>query len=104
MPALRKAGVAEVVFAGGIVRRPKMSALRVPFSALPGLPAVLRQFWAGDNGLLSALVRMTESYGIAVVGAHQILPDHVATHGQMGQIAAPDLQQNTCRPSSAPPC
>jgi UDP-2,3-diacylglucosamine hydrolase len=38
----------------------------------------------GDNDLLSFLVRLMERHGITIVGAHEILPDHVAPFGRAG--------------------
>jgi len=47
---------------------------------IPRLIAALRR---GDNALLSTLISHLEEKGIRVVGAHQIVPDIIATEGDL---------------------
>jgi UDP-2,3-diacylglucosamine hydrolase len=81
VPFFKKQGVTHAIFAGGVKRRPKASALRVPVAIWPDVPRVLLALKRGDDGLLGVLVSMMERHGIAMIGAHDILPDHVASYG-----------------------
>jgi DUF1009 family protein len=89
LAAFRKAGVSRVVFAGAVGRRPRISALRIPFSLWPHLPGVALKLKRGDNDLLSHLVSKIEAQGISIIGAHHILPDHVVPEGRAGQSSPP---------------
>ena len=81
LPEFKNRGVTHVVFAGGVMRRPKATALRVPVALWPDLPAALMALKRGDDSLLVTLVKMFERHGIKIVGAHEILPDHIAPRG-----------------------
>jgi UDP-2,3-diacylglucosamine hydrolase len=81
VPIFRKRGVTHAIFAGGVKQRPKASALRVPVRLWPDLPAVLLALKRGDDGLLGVLVKLMERHGISMIGAHEILPDHVSNSG-----------------------
>jgi DUF1009 family protein len=86
---LHEAGVAEIVFAGGL-KRPTVMSLRpdwraAKFFARIGYRAL------GDNGLLSAVIAEIEGEGFKVVGADTILTRDVAPRGMLGRVA-PDAQ------------
>ncbi len=80
---LKRRGVTHAVFAGGIGRRPKLSALKPSLALLRFLPRVLVGFAKGDDGALRALASALESFGVKVVGAHEIAPDLLASEGPM---------------------
>ncbi len=80
---LRRAGATHVVFAGGISRRPKVSAMRPSLSLLRFLPRVLAGLARGDDGALRTLAATLEAQGFKVVGAHRIAPDLLAAEGPM---------------------
>lgn len=86
IPALKAAGVTDVILAGGVNRRPVLGAVRAPLSLLPQLPRFLGMLTRGDNDLLSFIVSVLESKGITVIGAHSVLPDHVMPNGALGRI------------------
>jgi UDP-2,3-diacylglucosamine hydrolase len=86
VPLFKKHGVTHVVFAGGVKLRPKASKLRVPVSLWPDLPTALLALKRGDDGLLATMVKMFERHGIAIMGAHEILPDHVAPFGVIAGV------------------
>lgn len=86
LPLLKTKGAAQIVFAGGVRRRPRPLALRVPVSVWRDVPAALLALKRGDDGLLAAMVAMFERHGFTVVGAHQILPDHVAAYGVISGV------------------
>ena len=81
LPILKKAGANRIIFAGGVKRRPKISALRVPIMLWPDVPSVVLALNRGDDSLLVAVVKMFERRGLKIIGAHTILPDHVAPFG-----------------------
>ena len=81
VPILQKNKVTHVVFAGGVKLRPKPLSLRVPVKLWPDLPAALLGLKRGDDGLLATMVHMFERHGLKIIGAHDILPDHVAPYG-----------------------
>lgn len=86
--ALRAAGVAEVVMAGG-VRRPSIRELApdwraAKFFARVGLAAL------GDDGLLSAVCKEFEAEGFKVLGPDQILASLLARSGVLGSVQPSD--------------
>lgn len=84
---LRRRGVTHVVMAGEIKRRPRIAAMRPGLGLLRHVPALLRALSSGDDGLLRFVVEWLEGSGFEVVGAHQIVPDLVATEGQFGKVS-----------------
>lgn len=86
-PLLKRAAATHVVFAGEISRRPKLSALKPSFALLKILSRALAALGKGDDGLLRALAQTVESYGVKVVGAHQVAPDLLACAGPMSATA-----------------
>ncbi|MEP1515874.1 MAG: UDP-2,3-diacylglucosamine diphosphatase LpxI [Nitratireductor sp.] len=76
---LKTAGVSHVVLAGAIERRPALSRLKWTVDLIAMLPRVVATLGRGDDGILRAIVGFLESRGFAVMGAHEILPDLVAT-------------------------
>jgi DUF1009 family protein len=86
-PLLKRQRITHAVFAGGISRRPKLSALKPSLALLRLLPRALAALAKGDNGMLRALAAAVETYGVKVVGAHEIAPDLLASEGPMTSIA-----------------
>jgi len=86
-PLLKRRGITHAVFAGGISRRPKLTALKPSFALVKLLPRALAAFSKGDDGLLRALATAVEALGVKVVGAHQIAPDLLASEGPMTATA-----------------
>lgn len=80
---LRDHQIKEVVFAGGILKRPELLKLKLDFGALRTLPEALVFMIGGDNTVLSGAIRLFEKRGIAVVGAHQIAPKLLAGPGRI---------------------
>lgn len=81
LPKLKKKGVARLVMAGNMERRPRLTAIRWGLSTLALLPRVAAAYLRGDDGLLRALIAILEQDGIQVVGAHEIVPDLLAPAG-----------------------
>lgn len=89
---LRAEAVEQVVMAGS-VKRPSLVDLRPDFWALSFFirTGVARK---GDNSLLDALIReLEEREGFEVIGAHDLLPDTLATAGNNGQIGPDETAQ-----------
>ena len=84
---LKRHSVTHAVFAGGIGQRPKLSAVKPSLALLALLPRALAALSKGDDGLLRALAGVVESHGVRIVGAHEIVPDLLATAGPMTHTA-----------------
>lgn len=85
---LRAAGCRDVVLIGP-VRRPSVLDLRPDAEGARILARIGRAAFAGDDGLLAAVVRVLEEEGFRVIGAHEVLAEIVAPRGVLGR-AAPD--------------
>jgi DUF1009 family protein len=87
---LRAAGCHEVVLVGP-VKRPSLIDLRPDAEGARLLARIGRAAFAGDDGLLAAIVRVLAEEGFRVRGAHEILAEAVAPSGLLGRHA-PDAQ------------
>lgn len=85
---LRKAGVGEVTFAGGI-RRPELNPLRFDLKMLTLAPKVLAGLKAGDDSTLRLVAGIFEKEGLRLVGAHEILTSLAAPEGVLTTRARP---------------
>ncbi len=81
VPLLKRHGVTHLVLAGEVKRRPRLSKMRMNFSLLASLPRIALELALGDDGLLRAILRYIERRGIKVVGAHEVVPELVASEG-----------------------
>ncbi len=87
LAALRAQGCDELVLIGP-VRRPSLRDLRPDAEGARIMARIGRALFAGDDGLLAALVRVLGEEGFAVRGAHEFLAGSVGPAGQMGRHAA----------------
>lgn len=83
---LRAAGCTELVLVGP-VRRPPLMDLRPDAEGARIMARIGRAAFAGDDGLLAAVVRVLGEEGFRVVGAHEVLAEAVGPRGQMGRVA-----------------
>jgi DUF1009 family protein len=83
VPLLLRRGVTHAVLAGGITRRPRLSRIKPRLALLSVLPRLAVALRKGDDGVLRAVVAHIEAHGIEVVGAHDILPELLATRGRI---------------------
>ena len=83
---LRAAGCSDLVMVGP-VRRPPLMDLRPDAEGARIMARIGRAAFAGDDGLLAAVVRVLGEEGFRVLGAHEVLTEAVGPHGQMGRIA-----------------
>jgi DUF1009 family protein len=75
----------------GPVRRPSLLDLRPDAEGARLLARVGRAAFAGDDGLLKAVVRVLGEEGFAVVGAHEIMTEVLGPRGLL-TATAPDAQ------------
>ena len=86
--ALRNAGVTDLVIVGA-VRRPDPSSLTPDLGVLLNLPAIFRILRsAGDDNLLSRIVRFFESKGFKVVSPVAVMPSLAVREGPVGALRA----------------
>ena len=85
---LRRDGVTEICFAGGI-KRPQINPLAIDFATMPYLPTVKKALAASDDGALRAAIAVLEQAGFAVRAAHDIAPDLLPPAG-IATRAQPD--------------
>jgi UDP-2,3-diacylglucosamine hydrolase len=87
---LRQHGCRDLVLVGP-VRRPSILDLRPDVEGARVLARIGRAAFAGDDGLLAAVVRVLAEEGFSVVGAHEILTEAVGPRGVLGNVA-PDAE------------
>ena len=88
LAALREHGCQELVLVGP-VRRPSLLDLRPDAEGARILTRIGRAAFAGDDGLLAAVVRVFAEEGFRVLGAHEILHEALGPAGLLSR-AAPD--------------
>lgn len=87
---LREHGCSDLVLIGPI-RRPSLRSLCPDAEGARILARLGKALFAGDDGLLAALVRILGEEGFHVRGAHEFLSHSVAGPGLLGTLA-PDAQ------------
>ncbi len=87
---LRANGCRDLVLVGP-VRRPSLLNLRPDAEGMRIVGRIGRAAFAGDDGLLAALVRVLGEEGFSVVGAHEVLSEALGPAGLLGRVA-PDAQ------------
>ncbi|MDP2118333.1 MAG: UDP-2,3-diacylglucosamine diphosphatase LpxI [Hoeflea sp.] len=86
---VRHEAIGSVVLAGGIGRRPDISAVRPTWRSLTGFLTALRVLVSGgDDKLLRFAIRVIENEGVKVVAAHQVAPGLLSQAGPLGRLAA----------------
>jgi DUF1009 family protein len=88
LAALRANGCKDLVLIGP-VRRPSLLDLRPDAEGARMLARIGRAAFAGDDGLLAAVVKIFGEEGFRVLGAHEILSEALGPAGLLSQ-AAPD--------------
>ena len=88
LDALRREGVRRLVFAGS-VRRPSLAELRPDWTATRLIARMgPKMFLAGDDALLSAVVKVLEGEGFTVERADRLLDGLLAGAGYLGRHQA----------------
>ncbi|HQT80434.1 MAG TPA: UDP-2,3-diacylglucosamine diphosphatase LpxI, partial [Rhodopila sp.] len=88
LAALRAHGCKDLVMIGP-VRRPSLLDLRPDAEGTRILARIGRAAFAGDDGILAAIIRVFNDEGFHVLGAHEILREVVAPSGVLTR-AQPD--------------
>ncbi len=88
--SLRRNGCSELVLIGP-VRRPSWRSLRPDAEGMRLLVRLGRALFAGDDGLLAAIIRILEEEGFRVRGAHEFLGTEANRSGPWGRVH-PDRQ------------
>lgn len=81
---LRQHGCKDLVLVGP-VRRPSLIDIRPDAEGARILARIGRAAFAGDDGLLAAVVRVLSEDGFRVLGAHEILTEAVGPEGVLGR-------------------
>jgi DUF1009 family protein len=90
LSALRQHGCRDLVLVGP-VRRPSLLDLRPDAEGARILARIGRAAFAGDDGLLAAVIRVLTEEGFRVIGMQDILREAVAPAGVLTE-ASPDAQ------------
>jgi len=88
LAALREHGCQDLVMIGP-VRRPSLLDLRPDTEGARILARLGRAVFAGDDGLLAAVIKVLGEAGFQVIGAHEVLREVLAPGGVLTR-AAPD--------------
>ncbi len=88
--ALRENGCQDLVMIGP-VRRPSLLDLRPDVEGAKLLARIGRAAFAGDDGLLAAVIRVLTEEGFCVIGAQEIIQEVVAPAGVLTKTR-PDAQ------------
>lgn len=83
--ALRGQGCQDLVLIG-TVRRPSLLDLRPDAEGSRMFLRIGRAAFAGDDGLLAAVIKVLGEEGFRVLGAHEILREALAPSGVLGRI------------------
>ncbi|AXY21305.1 hypothetical protein CD178_00487 [Komagataeibacter saccharivorans] len=86
LSALHEHGCRNLVLIGP-VRRPSLINLRPDATGARILARIGKALFAGDDGLLGAIVRVLGEEGFTIRGAHEYLSGSVARRGAMGAVA-----------------
>ena len=82
----RERGCRELVIVGGVTR-PDLTRIRPDMGVVWNLPEIIRIISSGgDDGVLSALVRLIEARGFRVVSPADVAPEIVVGAGPMGAV------------------
>jgi DUF1009 family protein len=85
LASLRRQGCTDLVLVGP-VRRPSFLDIRPDAEGARILARIGRAMFAGDDGLLAAVVRVLGEEGFRVLGAHEILTEAIGPKGVLGRI------------------
>ena len=76
----RREGCRDVIFIGSLVR-PAIWEIRLDWKTLRLLPWIIRQFYGGDDHLLSGMARLFEEHGFRLLAAQDVAPEILMPEG-----------------------
>lgn len=82
---LKRQGVREVVFAGGVAR-PRIDVTKFDFKTMTLAPKYLAAVKSGDDNTLRAVLSIFEGEGFVVRAAHELAPELLPTAGVLGRV------------------
>ena len=85
--ALRAHRATELVLVGRIKTRPDYRSLPLDRAGALAQDSIVRIFGGGDNAVLAGAVRLFESRGFRILGAHQVARELVAPIGSLSRGA-----------------
>ena len=88
LTSLRSHRAQDLVLVGRIASRPDYYGMALDRGGALARSAILRIFSGGDNSVLSGAVRLFESRGFRIVGAHEIARELVVPAGSLGRAHA----------------
>ncbi|MCC6735116.1 MAG: UDP-2,3-diacylglucosamine diphosphatase LpxI [Bauldia sp.] len=86
--ALKATRTEDLVLVGRIGSRPDYHGAPLDRGGVLARPAILRIFSGGDNSVLLGAVRLFESRGFNILGAHEIARELVVPAGWLGRVEA----------------
>jgi len=90
---LHKAGVTEVVFAGGLAR-PALNPANFDAKMMQLAPGFMAAMQGGDDGLLRAVIKAFEHEGFTVRGAHELVSGLTAEAGLLAGPKPSEVDQS----------
>lgn len=84
---VRVNSIDRLILSGSVKRRPEWREIRPTWKTLARMPSVVRTLLrGGDDQVLRMVIALIEGAGARVIGAHEVAPDLVATHGSLTSI------------------
>jgi DUF1009 family protein len=83
----RKEGVRDVIFIGSLVRPSIRQLFAFDLGTIRVLPRAIRQFYGGDDHLLTGIAAIFEDHGFRLLGAHEVAPEILMSAGALGKVA-----------------
>lgn len=97
---LKNRDIRNIVLAGTIRSRPKLTSIRFDRHVLGVLPKAIAALFSlghGDDKLLRSVTAALEARGMRVVGVHEIVPDLLAAAGPAGRCKPRKSDENDIR-------
>lgn len=89
---LEREDARDVVFAGGVRRRPNLRLRHLDWTTVKAVPSLLVMLMSGDDGILSGLARMFEERGFAMRGVGDVAPELLLDE-DLGRVSATAREQ-----------
>ena len=88
----RREGCRDVIFIGSLVR-PAIWEIRLDWKTLRLLPWIIRQFYGGDDHLISGMARLFEEHGFRLLAAQDVAPEILMPEGLLAAKAPSERDQ-----------
>ena len=81
--------VHDVVFAGGVRRRPKLRLRHLDWTTVKAVPSLVALLMSGDDSILSGVAEMFEEHGFRMCGVADVAPSLLLTKST-GSVRSPE--------------